>query len=166
MASGISLAWASVLLDLKFARWLSLASSNSVAHPSATFDLVLARRASLASGVSIARALASLNLKLDSLASLSSLDSVAHLGATLDLMLPRRASLASGVSVALALASLDRRSAKHKSLCSLDSASQIPCMCTAERVLLPNAEADLLAGVSLGGPTGLGGMEVARGGGG
>ena len=81
-------------------------------------------------------------------------------------MLPRRSSLDSGVSVARALASLDRRSAKHKSLCSLDSASQIPCMCMAARVLLPNAEADLLAGVSLGGPTGLGGMEVARGGGG
>ena len=39
-------------------------------------------------------------------------------------------------------------------------------MCTAARALLPNAEADLIAGVSLGGRTGLGGMEVARGGGG
>ena len=81
-------------------------------------------------------------------------------------MLPRRASLASGVSVARAVASLDRRSAKRKSLCSLDSAYQIPCMCTAAGVLLPNAEADLLAGVARGGPTGLGGIEVARGGGG
>ena len=90
----------------------------------------------------------------------------ARTGATLDHVLLRQASLASGVSVALALASLERRSAKHKSLCSLDSASQIPCICTAARVLLPNAEADLLAGVSLGGPTGLGGMELARGGGG
>ena len=86
--------------------------------------------------------------------------------ATLDLVLPRLASLASGVSAACAVASLDHRSAKRKSLCLLDSVSQIPCMCMAAGVLLPNAEADLLAGVSLGGPTGLGGIEVAREGGG
>ena len=90
---------------------------------------------------------------------------MAHLVATLDLVLPRRASLASGVSVACAVASLDRRSAKHKSLCSLNSASRIPYMCTAAGVLLPNAVADLLASVARGGPTGLGGIEVARGGG-
>ena len=89
---------------------------------------------------------------------------MAHPVATLDLVLPRWASLASGVSVAHAVASLDNRSAKGKSLCSLDSASRIPCMCTAAGVLLPNAEADLLAGVAWGGPTGLGGIEVARGG--
>ena len=81
-------------------------------------------------------------------------------------MLPRRASLASGVSVARAVASLYRRSAKCKFLCLLDSVSRIPCMCTAAGVLLPNAEADLLAGVTRGGPTGLGGIKVARGGGG
>ena len=38
-------------------------------------------------------------------------------------------------------------------------------MCMAAGVLLPNAEADLLAGVARGGPTGLGGIEIARGGG-
>ena len=39
-------------------------------------------------------------------------------------------------------------------------------MCMEAGVLLPNAEADLLAGAAWGGPTGLGGIEVARGDGG